>query len=59
MIAQQTAYLAGSFRFRGIFTPKYHPQKKDDKGDPMWQDPETKHKPVIDESAWGGVRGRV
>jgi len=51
---KQTEYLAGSFRFRGIFTPKFHPQKKDDSGVLMWQDPETKKKPLLDESVWSG-----
>ena len=52
--AQQAAYLAGGFRFRGIFTPKFHPQKRDADNKPMWQDPETKKKPVYDESIWQG-----
>ena len=51
---QQTAYLAGSFRFRGIFTPKFRPQKVDADKKPMWQDPETKKKPLLDESVWKG-----
>jgi hypothetical protein len=52
--AQQTAYLAHSFRFRGIFTPKFHPQKVNPNGKLMWEDPETKKKPLLDESVWKG-----
>jgi len=52
--ANQTDYLSKSFRFRGIFTPKFHPQKKDEQNHLMWQDPETKKKPVIDETVWAG-----
>src|SRR5215471_16082118 len=49
VLAHQKSYMDGGFRFRGIFTPKYHPQKKDDQGQLMWQDPDTKKKPVYDE----------
>jgi hypothetical protein len=52
--AKQTDFLAHSFRFRGIFTPKFHPQAKDDQGHLMWQDPPTNKKPVIDETKWEG-----
>jgi hypothetical protein len=51
---RQTAYLAASFRFRGVFTPKYNPQKKDDAGHLMWQDPPTNKKPLYDETKWEG-----
>jgi hypothetical protein len=53
--ANQADHLAKGFRFRGIFTPKYHPQKKDADGKLMWVDPTAKKKiPVLDESAWAG-----
>lgn len=51
---RQRTYLSNSFRFRGIYTPKYHPQKTGPDGKPLWQDPDTKKKPVLDESAWMG-----
>ena len=51
---KQTDYLAHSFRFRGIFTPKFHPQKKDDQGHLVWLDPPTNKKPAIDETKWEG-----
>jgi hypothetical protein len=50
---QQSTYLASSFRFRGIYTAKYHPQKKEG-GKLVYADPPKNSKPVYDESVWTG-----
>ena len=51
--AQQVSYLAAGFRFRGIYTRKFNPQKEEN-GVKQWEDPETKKKPIYDTTQWVG-----